>query len=69
MKILKEIKMYKTNLELITVEEGESCSLNLDGTYGEFTEEDWYNDDIVSSFNKEGRDKIISTLHTMEVIK
>ena len=59
---LAAIKHYPAQLKLIT-ECGKVLTLNYDNQQGEFTREEWSeDDDIVSQFDEESKEEILNAL-------
>ena len=62
---VKTIKCYPSHLDIIDAD-GDSHSLNIDGQAGEFTRDEWRdNDTLINEFNDPGREKILNSLDGM----
>lgn len=59
--------MYPAILQIWDTD-GNSYSINMDGLKNELTAEEWKQDEIISLFDCESQEKIISTLKTYEII-
>jgi hypothetical protein len=68
MKTLSTINMYPSNATLFDTEDN-SYHIDFDGIRGEFTAEEWLNDDIIAQFDKKSQDIIIDEFRTYEILK
>lgn len=56
-----KIKHYPCELRIIA-DNGETYVINYDGTQGEYTREEWKEDEIVSMFDSESQEQILADL-------
>ena len=56
-----EIKHYPCELH-VKSDNGQTYIINYDGMQGLYSKEDWLNTPLISSFNKESQEEILSAL-------
>ena len=67
MKTIATMDVYKSNIDIFDTD-GDNHVINTD-CKGEFTKEQWLEDETILQFDEESRNKIISALETQEIIK